>query len=353
MVAVEFIDDFILEIKEKRDNLCKLLKSNQDSNLLAKATQSLAIYLEIERHLAQLGILIDQYSKEFIQERAYRDKMSGYLLRAKPYSAYLYQQLDLDYVNVLLDILAEKYSFSIPALDIDNQEVIDLTKQFYFENFSDSILQEAIDLLENSYILFLESNSLEFPIPIYGRSYQDYYYKSVYSFIQKWHNMFDCSSLSHEIFHGVHFKLNPSNVFSIMETKEIGAIMIGFLYYDFLTENYTQNGSILKKVEMMSTSNRATILKNDLNSNASNAYIVNSFLKIETMLVGYGMAKEYSINKERGNQKLLQYIYHFFSTASLPDYSFLGYSKEKILEVANQFVQERNDFLKSNYQKSL
>lgn len=352
-MTVEFIDDFILEIKEKREKLCELVKVSQDSNLLTKATQSLSIYLEIERHLAQLGIFIDQYSKEFIPERAYHDKMLGYLLRVKPYSAYLYQQLDLDYVNILLDTLAERYSFVVPTLDIDNQEIIDLTKQFYFEIFSGSILQEATDLLENSYILFLESGSLEFPIPIYGRSYQDYYYESVYSFIQKWHNMFDYSSLSHEIFHGVHFKLNPGNVFSVMESKEIGAIMVGFLYYDFLTENYTQNGNILKKVEMMSTSNRATILKNDLNSNVSNAYIVNSFLKIEAMIVGYGMAQEYSINREYGNQKLLQYIYHFFSSASLPNYSFLGYSKEKILDVANQFVQERNNFLKSNYQKSL
>lgn len=352
-MALKFIDDFIPEIREKRENLHKLLKSTYDNSLLTKINQSLAIYLEMERHLAQLGIFIDKYSKEFIPEHAYYEKISPYLLKAKPYGSYLYQQLDLDYVNALLNILAEKYSFSIPTVDIDNQEIINLTKQFYFENFTGSILQEAIHLLEESYILFLESNSSEFPIPIYGRSYQDYYYEDVYSFIQRWHNMSDYSSLPHEIFHGVHFKLNPDTVFSIMETKEIGALMIGFLYYNFLTENFIQDGNILKIIEMMSASNQATILKKNLDSNLSNFYIVNFFLKIEAILVGYGMAREYSINREQGNQKLLKYIYHLFSTTSLPDYSFLGYSKDKILEVANRFVQERDDYLNGNYQKSL
>lgn len=347
------MSNFIAEIKEKRENMSKLLKNIQDDKVIKKVNQSLATYLEIERHLAQLGIFIDKYSKEFIPECAYHDKMKNYMLKIKPYSSYLYHSLDLDYVNILLDVLAGKYSFDIPTVNIDNEEIISLTQQFYLKNFSGSILQEAIYLLKESYILFLEVDSLQFPIPIYGRSYQDCYYESVYSFIQRWHNMSDYSSLSHEIFHGIHFKLNPNTFFSIMETKEIGAIMIGFLYYNFLTEKFVQNGNILKIIELMSASNQAAILKDNLNSNIANAYFVSSFLKIEAILVGYGMAQEYLFNREQGSQKLYQYINHFFSTSCLPNYSFLGYTKDKILELANQFVQERDACLNANYQKSL
>lgn len=350
---MESINSFIFNIKEKRESLYELVDSSQDSSLLRKASQSLAIYLTMERHLAQLGIFIDGFSKELIPESAYHDQLSKYLLRLSIHEAYLYQDLDWEYVQLLLNILAKKYSFSVPLLDTDNQEILHLTKQFYFENFSDSIWQEANSLLSNSYILFLESHSLNFPIPIYGRSYQDYYYEDVYSFIQKWHNLVDLSSLSHEIFHGVHFKLNSNNLFSVPESKEIGATMIEFLYYHFLSDHFMRNGDILKKISMMSASNLASILQNDLTSNAFHAYLVNSFLKIEAILIGYGMSQEYLFDKENGNQKLMKYIHHFFSTSSLPDYSFLGYTKDKILEIANMFAQERDYFLTPNYQKSL
>lgn len=149
------IEDFILEIKAKREFLQHLIKNTDDSNVIQKILDSLAIYLQMEHHLSQLDIFIDDNSKKLIMEQVYMDRLLPYLMQSRPrLFAYLYQQPDLEYVNSLLNILSSAYSFSIPSLDIDNPEIIDLTKEFYSQTFHDSIFQEAMSLLEYSYILF-------------------------------------------------------------------------------------------------------------------------------------------------------------------------------------------------------
>lgn len=345
------VNRFIIEIKEKREFLQNLVNTTKDNSIIKNASLSLLMYLNLEHDLAHLGIFLDDQSKEIMREQVYRNKVFPYLLQFG-----IQQQnprLNLDYVNSLLEVISKAYSFSIPTLNIDNQVLIDYTKQFYLQFFSDTILQEAINLLENSNLLFLERNVSDSATLIRGRSYMDPYYKTVYSVIQRQYDITDYGSLAHEILHGIHFLLNPNIINSISEVKEVGSNMIEFLYYDFLSKNSNFNSSNLKKIYFMSIANEATILKRNLNENCFGFDINNSFLLLEAKIVGYGMAKEYLLDPKQGKKQLQKYMYHDFLSSYVPDYSFFGYSKEKILKIAGELIKEREDFLNKNYKKSL
>lgn len=345
------IDDFILEIKKKREFLQHLEKTTTDSSLLKKISSSLLCYIEMEYYLSQLNIFIDDDSKKLTSSQSYINKMYPYLMREET-SNYLLEHLDLEYRDALLNILSESYSFSIPSLEIYNQELMDLTKIFYNQAFHNPVLQEVINILEHSHILFLENESKTFPFSALGTCYMDSYYDEAYIFIHRYHNMSDFVSLPHEIFHGLHFKLNPNIKFSVSESLEVGPHVIEYLYYDFLFKNSIY-GDILKMIHFISMSNNATLIKKTLSTDFKEGDIISNFLLLEAQVIGYGMAKEYLMDSKETEQKLMKYIYHHFPLDHLPDYRFLRYSKEEILKTGKQLVKERNELLDSNFKKSL
>lgn len=335
----------LLDIRKKRAYLQKRLKVTNDSIEKKTIAFSISSYLQIEYSLSKLNYVVDKIGKVVLKRDFLLEKSAPYLEILSSSWNYYLEDLDLDYVSSLIDILSEKNYFTVPStLNVTNDDLIDIAKQFYQESFEGEIKDKGLELLNSSSILF---PSVGFYFSnIIGKNYTDPYFGDTYSFIKRQNNDIDLVTVPHEVFHGIEFKLNPQNVLnSVSECSEAGTYAIEFIFYDFLEQLYGSVGSSLKKIALFQIGFDASLLEEKKFSDTQDGYSVSNFLYLESIIVGYGIYLLYKEDRKSGEEKLMEFLNCNFSRNKIPDYSTLGFSKEKILSLAEQMVLERNKFI--------
>lgn len=333
------------DVRKKRLYLENRLKETNDSVEQKTIAFSLASYLQMEYSLSKLNFYVDKLGKTILKRDFIFEKSIPYLkILGKGFECYL-EELDLDYVNSLTEILSERFFTSIPVtVDVTNRKLIEISEQFYNECFDGEIREKGIDLLKEDNIFFTDydfcySNAV-------GKNYTDLYFGDNYSFINRQNNDMDLISIPHEIFHGVNAKINPSSLIdSIPETEEIGTYGIELILFDFLDKLYGSVGTGLKKLFFFNIGFEASKLKENIFNSVHISSYVTDFLDLEARVVSYGIYQLYKVDKNKGEEKLVEFAKHNFQRDRLPDYSCLGFSKEVICSLAQMMVEERQVFI--------
>lgn len=334
----------LLEIRQKRHYLQKRLKETNDTIERKVIAFSISNYIQMEYNLSKLNFFVNEIGKVYLKRDFMLEKSVPILKTLKLKWDYYFQ--DLDYANTLMSILSEKNKFILPnTIDINNNELIDITESFYEEYFDAEIKENGINLVRDSNIVFLSFDGLL--AGAIGRSYADPYFGDIYSFIKRTNKDIDLLVIPHEIMHGINFLINKENLFnSVVETDEVSTNSIEFIFCDYIGEKYSDIGQGLKKALLCLIGNNAFNLKTNLNNDPKNIDNIISFLMLEAKIIGYGIYQIYKEDRKKGEEKLVEFANHNFSRDMIPDYSSLGFSKEVILSLARKIVVEREELLK-------
>lgn len=335
----------LLDINKKKLYLKNRLKETNDSIERKTIAFSLASYLQMEYALSKLNFYVDKLGKVILKRDFVLEKSIPYIKILDVGFDCRLEELDLEYVSSLTEILSERFFCSIPkTLNVTNDQLIQISEQFYNECFGGEIRQKGVDLLKESNIFFTNhdfcySNAV-------GKNYTDLYFGDNYSFINRQNNDIDLASVPHEIFHGVNAKINPSSLIdSIPETEEIGTYVIELILFDFLDKLYGSVGTGLKKIFLFNIGFEALKLKENIFTSVQSSSYVTDFLDIESRIVSYGIYQLYKADKNKGEEKLIEFAKRNFRRDKLPDYSSLGFSKDVILSLAEMMVEEREIFI--------
>lgn len=306
---------------------------------------SISSYIQMEYNLSKLNFFVNKIGKVYLKRDFLFEKSLPMLKTLKLNWDYYFQDLDLDYANSLITILSEKNNFILPTtIDITDNELIDITRNFYGECFDGIIRRNGVELSKSSNIIFLDFDG--FLTDALGQSYSDPYFGDVYSFIKRENKDIDLLITPHEIMHGINFKVNKDSLFdSTLETEEASTNGIEFIFCDYIEEKYSNVGYNLKKALLCLIGNKAFNLKTSFNRDPKHVDNVISFLIFEAKVVGYGIYQIYKQDRKKGEEKLVEFANHNFPRDMIPDYSSLGFSKEDILSLAQDMVKEREKLL--------
>ncbi len=247
-------------------------------------------------------------------------------------------------VNMVVNKKYKNYSEkSLIYKKYSESELIAIAKDFYSQLDSElyELSLKSLDK-KNHALMFNSSDSKS-----YGITFYDYHFNKAYCKISYSNNYTDILTTVHEVMHATEFEYNDTIVkkkYPIL--TEIAPKTIEYLLYDYLlTNDFNKDQvNILKQnriIHGVKNASRAhKIIKNpdEIDDLRSNNYYYNNeiktFMDTVSSLVATYLYLEIKKDKQIGLEKLKKLMKNPILINEIPDFSFIGFDAEVMLEVA-------------------
>lgn len=273
------------------------------------------------------------------------------------YLYYLYQLLD--------NIKGNDNGFSYDEFKYTNpsdEQIVGLSKIFYSDLGNENIKELANKIFsDSSHYGFTDLFSNESRGSL-GVTAYDLVYNKPYSSIVRTGNISSFLSFNHEIMHEIDFyasqyQINDNYSYFV----EIPTFTIDFLFMDYLEDMGFDKEQVnaLRRYKQGIQFTRVNTLFNNCKDklnylgikevNKSNANILNKifteyFIKKllieESYIIAYGLYKQIKDDKEKGLNNLYKLIKYQIPNNKLPDFSFIGLPRERILELSKEIINQ-------------
>ena len=361
----------LADIKNKTKEISKKLKTCKDSEEKDLLELTLAIYL---------SILINSGSIRYTKFYNFLDIITGgkYTLISKKgkmirnFSKILEKKknfMDISYLQFLMQ-LAENVANTKKVIKNDNELVhqslelsdellINISRLFYLELGDEEIFELAKKLLDDDTVLNFSDEFYSCYQNCMGLNFSDFIYNKSYCAVKRNYTIYDVKSLNHEVMHGIDFymgyKIPTKNYYGFIE---VPTYTIDYMFIDYL-EKFSFNKDDIQRLRLekdyylqcLSDIVLFNILESLVVKNGSKILLyysakevieiitpgmVRQLLEIESGVIAYGLYKEIKENKEEGLSNLKKFMKTYIPKDKKPDFSYLGLSDEKLLELSKE-----------------
>ncbi len=353
----------IQDIKEKKKYVSERLKKCNDSLERDELLFTLLGYTLMLENRGTRNYTLFRNFIDLISKGKYTLIKNNFI--NKKYSFGIRQTMNEDYYNFLLDICFNVFSTKnvverpvvLREEKVDSRNLIEVSKDFYKSLNDKELSLTGLSLLnKEEYINF--SNYKRSNYSVYaGMTHYDFAFSNPYFNIYINNNILDYSVLTHEIMHGIDFRLKPKlltqNYYGL---GEIPTYTIDYLFIDYLDSVIDDKEEVeklrLKKDDYLQTLSAITLFKlrkildipklnnykEQLNYNTVkkvlNKNIISELLEIESGVIAYSLYLD--IVENNNFDKLKNIMRHDFKSSQIPDFKKFGLSNEYLLSISKK-----------------
>ena len=364
----------IKEIREKLKYVSQRLKKETNSNQKEILMHSLLTYINLLHTIDIKNLKFTSLMDRFTQGRfsLIRDK------KYKEISDIVFDFKDYVYDDDLLINLCQNIKNSsfqskeepLASLKLSPQELIEISKGFYKWLGDKEIYDYASEMLDNkSHLQFknLKYQENDFGIAS-GMTYYDPLFEEAYIGITQEFTLFDAQVLNHEVMHSIDFrmhqKLLSNNYYGF---HEVPTYTIDYLFFDYLEEKGYDLTEINKlkdrKTEYVSRLASYSLLQLQLSNGnkfsfqnvstenlkqSMNNDIRKNLLEVQSCLIARVLYTQVKNDKELGIANLKQFMQTNIPINKVPDFSYIGISRQDLLNTSKEIGNELSFIQKEN-----
>ena len=329
-------------------------------NLMDKLTKGHFILLRPSERLIINGEFINNLSKDFMD-----DYYLSFLIE-------LCENISENnkIINNFIDIKLSEYN-------IKDEDLIKLSKQFYLNLGDKEIYTCAKKILDDPTALNFNKEFTNNLKSAHGITFHDFTYNKVYCAIKRNNTFLDLQANNHEIMHGVDFYIHKKDsTESYHGFQEVPTYTMDYLFIDYLDtlnldqlevqklriqkDLYIKNLATLTSIEIRSKiiskknlSKLKTFTVNDVKE-IMNDTILKRLLELESGIIAYGIYRQIEENFEQGLNTLKTFMKTTLPKDKKPDFSNIGLTEEKILNLSKEFGDySKNNQSSKNYIRKL
>lgn len=356
------------ELEEKKKYILERLKGNnfETEEINLKSTLASIIVLEQENEKlshVRLYNFLNTVSKGKLVLKRNNDLKDKYI----DIVSKLQSPIDNDYLSFLLK-LAENVSkmeieydedqVELNSLKLNDEKKIELSKIFFNELKNETIKNTAHKVLSDSSHYGFTNHFSKESESIYGITVYDTVFNKPYITTQRLGNIMGLQAFNHEIMHGIDFYIGKrrfgEGYYGFHETP---TYTIDYLYLDFLEKmrfdknqvdalrrKKLQYASSLAKYEILGKIRTKLIhtvgIKDYKNAsiedirNIIDDDLLKNLLELESCVIAHGLYQEIRNNERNGLSNLETVMSTLLPRNKIPDFSFIGFKQEKILEIS-------------------
>ena len=278
-------------------------------------------------------------------------------------------KLDDDYYYYLYQILNnikgndngfsnDEYKVTYPS----DEQIVEVSKIFYNDLGNEKINELAKRIFSDSSHygftdLFSRLCRYSMAITVY-----DLVFNKPYISVVRTNDISSFMSFNHEVMHGIDFyasqyQINDNYSYFV----EIPTFTIDFLFMDFLDDMGFDKDQVnaLRRHKQGIDFNRVNTLYNTITDrlkdlgikevNENNKFmlkkvfterLIKNTLHEESYVIAYGLYKQIKEDKEKGLDNLYKLIKYQIPNGQLPDFSFIGFPKERILDLSKELANQ-------------
>lgn len=357
----------ISSLKEKQKYVSERLKncsSAKEKELLQLSLVSYSALLNNSGTLmhTQIPNLIDKITQN--QFKSKKDIEMGRLEQElfcgdEPY-------LDEQYLSFLLQLcnnvastdLVEIDGLSFDTMDITYENLINMSKNFYYQLGDNEIYTIAMKVLDDDTALNFSTIPRTNMVDCSGLTFNDYIFDKSYCTVTKKNNIFDYQILNHEVMHGVDFymqkKVPSENYYGF---HEVPTYTIDYLFIDYLEkiglpleqiqllrkqkDNYLQE---LAKITQMQIK-RLLIQQKGYKASVEptiqdimeilNPNIRKQLLEIQSGVMAVGLYEQIKNDNINGLNNLKQFMKTQIPKTQIPNFENMGLNYDSLIYYSN------------------
>lgn len=258
------------------------------------------------------------------------------------------------------DVIEDESEIKFDSLNLSNEELIKISKLFYFELGDQEIYEASKKLLDSEDALNVSQSFISDMKLANGLTFNDYVFNKSYCTIIRENNIFDIQVLNHEVMHGIDFYVQPKiptdNYYGF---HEVPTYTIDYILIDYL-ENFGLDSQEIQKMRLKKDSYIQSLasltllqIKNEIARKKGIGYmkgystsdvmevinpiILKQLLEIESGIIAFGLSKQYRVDNNLAITNLKQFMKQIIPKDKRPDFSHLGMNDETLMELSMEF----------------
>ena len=286
----------------------------------------------------------------------------------------IFNELDVDYIDFIFrlaknlsDLSISNIEFEFPYLRVKDKNVVKLSKEFYKSLNNEKIIEKAnIILNDKSYYDFINKINMYSSLggTITGITVFDYALNKPYITVQRTDGVFEYEAFNHEVMHGIDFYLHHKNpVYYYNGFQEFPTHVINYLTVDFLKEKNIdpEHVDLITLNSFHNTLTLAHRIINFMNKNKlekennkykiSDSSIVFNLLKFESFVLANSVYNQTKTDKTTALNNLVKYMEEPFTRDVVPDFSYIGFSNDKLLDESKRMAEVCKKVVTKNLNK--
>lgn len=261
--------------------------------------------------------------------------------------------------NVASTDLVEIEGLSLEPMEVIYENLINMSKSFYFQLGDNEIYEMAMKTLNDDTALNFSTITRRSMAECSGLTFNDYIFDKSYCTVTKKNNVFDYQVLNHEVMHGVDFymqkKIPSENYYGF---HEVPTYTIDYLFIDYLEkmglsaeqvqllrkqkDNYLQELAKITLMQIKRLLIQQKGYKASINPSIQdvleilNPKIKKQLLEIQSGIMAVGLSEQIKNNNVEGLNNLKQFMKSIIPKEQTPDFSYIGLSAYELLQYSEQ-----------------
>lgn len=281
---------------------------------------------------------------------------------------YIDDQYLMHLLNTVENLSTPNYEikeFSFQDMNVNNEMLINFSKQFYTSLGDSEILSNACKILDDNSSLNFENGKRKGFEDTRGLTYCDYVFDKAYCNVSKSNSIIDAQVLNHEVMHGIDFyfqkKVPSENYYGF---HEVPTYTIDYLMFDYMDsvgfdseeveklrqekKNYLLGLSQMTKSQINMQLMRCYGFKRKQNPSFDDIkscitpQLLKQLLEIQSAIISYGLYQQFQNDKNYGIDNLKQFMKMVLPKEQIPNFSFIGITNEDIINYSNEISSSLN-----------